>query len=464
MITDRRQMRYVTFQNDLPEGWSPKECPAFDVAIPITKNWKTARRRVILVVEHVDGKDLKEKALLDRGTGATVVTNLLQFARRQCALVNPESIEESVAYATINFNFFKTYHLKGARRKHANDAASKRVKAFVRKMDPTNVIVFGDEAAESLLPRVDDISHKRGWPHAIKVRGKPVLVTNTIRYDHTYFLRGTDMDNDSDAESQTKMDEAITQANILGYIGRTLMSAFLDRLPFTASEVRPNPILIDTLSKFKRMMRVIKRAPVVSVDSETKNLSVHHNQLQTLQFSDNPDRAFILPVHHRDTPFSGSEFRTIFKELRAYFGQRVEWQPKSPRYLVMHNAKFDLRIIRQEFDLPFIYWPVWDTIAGEFCIHPESWVVTERGMVQMKDLVVMGNPPQVLSYNHKTQQEEYKPLLATSTHPTDQRMVEISYEGGSIRVTEDHEVWSVTRGSYVKAKNLTSDDEVLLQT
>ncbi len=364
MIVDRRELRYVTFQNDLPEGWSAKEYPPFDLAIPLTKNWKTCSKRIIFVLEYVDRSDLRSKALLDRGTGSTILTNLISFVRKQATLIDPSLKDESIGYAAINFDFFKTSHLKGTRKHQANEFATRRVQSFIKKMDPTNIIVFGDEAAAYLLPDVTHLKHKRGWVHTLTLNNKQVLVSNTIKYNNTYFLKGVDLGT----TDNSNIDEVITESNILGYISRNMLSAFLNRLPFSLDHIKPNGILIDTMSKFRRLMRLLYRSPVIAIDTETRNLSVHNNQLLTIQFTDSPDRSFVLPYQHKDTPFSSANILIIREELRKYFSQKKEWRLKEPHYLIMQNAKFDLRIIRQELDIPFIYWPVWDTMAGAFCL------------------------------------------------------------------------------------------------
>lgn len=102
-----------------------------------------------------------------------------------------------------------------------------------------------------------------------------------------------------------------------------------------------------------------------------------------------------------------------------------------------------------------------------YCFHPDTFIVTDKGRVKISELVnrvEAGEKFKALSYNHTSQESEFKPVSKVWSKPTTDNMLEIEYEGGSIKVTENHEVWSVTRGCYVKAIDLTEDDEILVNT
>jgi hypothetical protein len=110
-----------------------------------------------------------------------------------------------------------------------------------------------------------------------------------------------------------------------------------------------------------------------------------------------------------------------------------------------------------------IRWRIWDLMAGEYCFDPETLVETEFGMRKIIDIVRDPQPPRVWSFNHKTGERELKQVLYQSEHTTTDKMIEIEYEGGTLRVTENHEIWSVTHQRYVKVKDVREDEEVLIQ-
>ncbi len=98
-----------------------------------------------------------------------------------------------------------------------------------------------------------------------------------------------------------------------------------------------------------------------------------------------------------------------------------------------------------------------------YCFHPDTLVITDKGKIRIQDIVASPiGTYKALSYSHLTRTEEYKDISFTSVHTTKQEMFEIEYEGGTVRLTEDHEVWSVTRQKYVKVKELEEGEEMLL--
>jgi hypothetical protein len=92
------------------------------------------------------------------------------------------------------------------------------------------------------------------------------------------------------------------------------------------------------------------------------------------------------------------------------------------------------------------------------------YVDTEVGRIQLKNLIEMSNPPKVMSFNHETQSMEYQPIISRSKHTTEESMLEIEYEGGSIWVTENHRVWSETRRMYIKAVDIQPKEDILIDT
>ena len=82
----------------------------FDLDLPIDPNWKSFGNRMLVICETVDGKDLKAGKLLSERS-RTVVTNTLNFARKSARNINKGPMDP-FAFAVINFNNAKTFHLK----------------------------------------------------------------------------------------------------------------------------------------------------------------------------------------------------------------------------------------------------------------------------------------------------------------------------------------------------------------
>lgn len=98
------------------------------------------------------------------------------------------------------------------------------------------------------------------------------------------------------------------------------------------------------------------------------------------------------------------------------------------------------------------------------CIDLSMYVETSDGKIQLRDLITSSNPPKIKSFNHEKNKIEFRRMMYKSIHTTNEDMLEIEYEGGVIQVTENHEVWSVTRNSYIKAKDIQENEVILLSS
>lgn len=100
--------------------------------------------------------------------------------------------------------------------------------------------------------------------------------------------------------------------------------------------------LITTLPEFDEYIDHLQYecSRPVAFDTETKNLNmVAKNKLATVQFSDDPDLGYVIPIDHWDTPFKDKESRIhIKKRLNRLFSDP---NTKIP-FWVMHNYPFDI--------------------------------------------------------------------------------------------------------------------------
>jgi len=359
---------YKNFKNTLPEGWNRKTTSPFNLSIPIDKSFLySKKKKVLLVVEEVSSGDLRCGKLLGSPEVRACVCNLLHEAQTY-AYENAGTEIEDYVLAAINFNYFKTYHLSEKDAGIANKQASARCSSFIAKIKPDLVFVIGDTAAEYLL-NDSDARYKRGWVHNYLASKHTCQLVSTQNIEFSYFERSSDADDRL----------AVDTANLLGYVYRCLANGFAGNLIYDASHVKANYEYVDTIGKFKSLLAKLNAAKVIGCDLETRNLSVHHNSILTFQFAFASDVGYVLPYHHKDTPFTGKELKYIEKKMRRFFGQRIEYEGAKTRQLVGQNFGFDLRILRQELGLPFIYWPVWDTIAGEYLLDENLKTLKKYG-------------------------------------------------------------------------------------
>lgn len=304
---------------------------SFELDMRIDTNWADSKRRVLVVLQSVDSADLSAGEL-----GSTqALTNSIKHARSIARLYNPDL--PNFAFAVTNFNSRKHLTLKGQARAAAEDEFKARQLKLIKKLDPTHIFFSGDI---NLLYPISHAAMKNGWVHSIE--GRKVV---------------------SSVDFGRLMEKQGLYANLLGFWCRHLANLLVGHLPHDLSGLKAQPVLVDTLKKFNKLMELWDNAKRCAVDTETRNLSVTANAIYTIQFAfDNaPTKGYVLPIDHphESNPFSLDDRKTIKKELRKRFGAF-----KGPE-LVTFNGMFDLRIIRQALRLPIIFLNVWEIMAGE---------------------------------------------------------------------------------------------------
>lgn len=441
MLEKRFRPEFYTSRND------------YDLSLPVDDQWESKSQRVLLVLETIDGQDLKEKRLLHERSH-TVVTNLLTYVQRR-ARIEFGFDKSQCAFAVVNFNSYKFFDQpketwSGHRRRMA-----KRVRQIIEYMEPTHVIVAGDNAMRTLLPTEEYLEKKRGWVFDFTAGEWQCKISGTLDIQPLYSTRS----EDQDADEMEEEGDVFGKANLLYYVSRTMCNALAGRLLYDLSHIKPKVTYVDTYEKFERLHAKLLEATVVAVDTETRNGSVNHNAIHTIQFAMSQERSYFLPVDHPESPFSDIERKRIKRRLRDFFYARKGELPL--KYLIMQYGTFDLRILRVELGIPIIFHDVWEIQAGEWCFHPDTMVETEYGRITITQLI---EQPQirVWSQNTQTGARELKKLIKTSVRDTDEELIEIAYEGGTLRVTADHKIWSNTRRCYVKAGEIEEGEDLEL--
>lgn len=348
----------------VPPSILAKKSFPFNTKIPVQRNWNESEDKLLIVVEHVDSADLKSKYLLSSREGV-VLTNLIREAQAYYKRVTGAT--RQFALAAVNFNYCKTYHLDSADQAAVEGLAANRVNKLIRKLKPTHVLFVGDNcAAKTLGLPLHQAALERGWVHV----HEGAICASTLDITDTYRENRSNDDDESEDDYGDSSDRTlVAKANLLGFVLRNVLTLWFDKLPYSIKKVKPNARLVLTIEQFDSMMEEIDAAKVVAVDTETKNLSVLHNSLLIIQFATTSKYGYVLPVHHPDAVWTKREKTHILNRLREFFAQEMPlWSDEDSRHLVIHNAPFDLRILRKALAIPVIYWPVWDTMAGEFLL------------------------------------------------------------------------------------------------
>jgi len=111
--------------------------------------------------------------------------------------------------------------------------------------------------------------------------------------------------------------------------------------PMRGLEEREAPSKLSEVKELIQHLANVK-TEAIAFDTEDKNLNRRYgNVLDSVQFSYNPKKAYLIWVSHPETPFDPIEQKTIKKWLHLLFTRNN----KNFKYWIAHNAQFDLAII-----------------------------------------------------------------------------------------------------------------------
>lgn len=95
-----------------------------------------------------------------------------------------------------------------------------------------------------------------------------------------------------------------------------------------------------------------------------------------------------------------------------------------------------------------------EAVMGAGCIVAGYKITTNKGELDIKDVVDNKIDCLVLSFNHKTNEAEYKKIVSYQKNEIkDRYILEIETENRKFRCTNDHPIWVENRG-YVRADEL----------
>ena len=186
------------------------------------------------------------------------------------------------------------------------------------------------------------------------------------------YFDGLDFRKDKDKEAKeavrkraTALSKAITKRSgnpVLDNIN--LANSLLSRLP---SEIRDNLELVTTVERFKECVDIIIKDGITSCDTETTSLDPITCTFAGISFHMvSEGKSFYLPVNHINyltfMPFVNQVPIDILRaELQRMKDANVEF--------IMHNAKFDIRVIRHQLDIDLAPLLHWDTMVASFLLN-----------------------------------------------------------------------------------------------
>lgn len=329
---------------------------AYKLEIPQCGDWSRSKKRILVVMQTVDGRDLRAGTMLGDKLTATAFKNALKYTRQVVRSYNENSADAT--YTVAPFNRYRHLHLKGGARKQAEADFGAHIHKLIKKIKPTHVLVSGDEAMHACWPQVDFHNYKRGWIHKLKSGDLDLKVVSTLD-----FARLLEKDGQ--------------YANLLGFWCRHFCNLFLGSDPHNIGHVKAEPRYIDTIEKFDQLMARLYKSDCTAVDTETRNLSVLSNAIYTIQFAmkKSPLVGYVLPLSHPMTPWTKDELKYIKGTLKKFF----EARGKNKKELVFMNGMFDLRVIRRYLKVPIIWHDAWEITSGEHNIDENIVELSQFG-------------------------------------------------------------------------------------
>ena len=313
------------------------------IKLPYETSGKT---KVLFVLDHMPSEDMKSGKLLSGVTG-DLLNSLISATKKLYA-----NTSASFSWLAVTFNAFRTYGTQAEFRASAEEAFTRRIAKLICKYQPDYVVAFGTSSMRALLGNtlVEDDKGRVKYSYWL---GVPV----TKRFKSGGSEHTTSVVSNISLNDIVQGDSG--EASLLGYMCKCLAPLFGKTYSVDSETILSKGVTyVDTIKKFDRLMDVLAEKEVVAIDTETKNLNKITNQLLTMQFAYNAEKAFLVPVAHKDSPFTPNEIKHIQDRMREY----LEGANKN-KYHIYANAKFDITLFRSECGVRFYANEIWDVLS-----------------------------------------------------------------------------------------------------
>lgn len=351
--------KHLALDFDLPKSFS--DVQSYDFVRVLKGTSKTNKGgRVLFVVDHMPSEDL-ENGKMFSGTTGDVFLNQIQYLEDTFPL---KTTIDDWNFLVVSYNMFKTYEKSEQYKTDADEVFAQRIRDLIIEYKPDYVMTFGNQPFRALNRERIDYSGGM-YHHWMGVEIPTKLKTKSGKHD---FIHVPNVSYNIVLNPRNIKGTSYT----LGYMARWMLPLFNKGMPYKIPKVtcgkKRNWKLV-YLTKVKdviKLLRRLKKAKKVAVDTETENLNRIKNRLQTVQLSDDGKTAYVIPIYHRDSPFSPKELRQIEEAMRDYF------EDNNNKYQIYTNAKFDLNVLRSNFGIRSYAANVWDIQAGEFAFDENA--------------------------------------------------------------------------------------------
>lgn len=336
---------YFQFQYDFPEWVDEKD--KYELSLPYVKNSVDTddKKRVMFVVEHVPDSDLSGRKFLNGPP-----SELLQsFIQSSCSKIGLDV--KSITWTAINWNAWRTYGQTTQFKTQSELEFHKRVVAYASIFKPTHVIVFGWACSQILNAN----AYKKGY-FDYNIFGVPfnsVIAGHKVRITCTIPLHLPLEDDHPKGKGPT---------NLLGFMARNVQNGIDGTCRYKISQSKCDYIVIDSIPLFDEMMKELRSASIISIDTETDSLNRRAVKMLTAQFCTVKTHVWFLPFKHKDSKWKKEDRKYIARTLAKFF------ETSKSKYHIYHNGKFDLSVLKANTGYRYYKAPVWDTMNGQYLL------------------------------------------------------------------------------------------------
>lgn len=345
--------KFIALDYEPPEQFAEQQ--TYDGVRILKSISKSAKGgKALLVLDHMPTDDLRNGKIFS-STEGELFLNQIQYLEDTFPT---KTTLDDWNFLVVSYNMFKTYDKSEQYKEEADAAFADRIKEIIVDYKPDYVLTFGKAPFKALNADKIQLSkdHYEHWygveiPTKIKHDGKKHSFVHLPNVSYHTVLNPMHIS----ASSYT-----------LGYMARWMLPWLNKGMRYKIDEVTCgkkrnwNLVYVTKVKQLEKILKRMKRSKIVAVDTETENLNRIKNKILTVQLSDDGKKAYVIPVYHRDSPFSPKELRKVSELFRDFF------EENSNKYQVYTNAKFDLNVMRSNFGIRSYASNVWDIQAGEF--------------------------------------------------------------------------------------------------
>ena len=345
--------KFIALDFDPPEQFADMQ--TYDGVRLLKSVSKSAKGgKALIVLDHMPTEDLRSGKIFT-STEGELFLNQMQYLEDTFPV---KTTLDDWSFLVISYNMFKTYD-KGEQFKEDADAAfAERMREIIVSYKPDYVLTFGKAPFKALNNEKIQFSkdHYEHWygveiPTKVKYDGKKHSFIHLPNVSYHTVLNPMHIAGSS---------------YTLGYMARWMLPWLNKGMRYKIDEVTCGKkrnwdlVYVTKVKQLEKILKRMKRAKKVAVDTETENLNRIKNKILTVQLSCDGQKAYVIPIYHRDSPFTPKELRRVSEMLKDYF------EDNSNKYQIYTNAKFDLNVMRSNFGIRSYAANVWDIQAGEF--------------------------------------------------------------------------------------------------